>query len=60
MVYPHAFQILVWAINVIFMQKLCAIKPGVDALMRPGLGGIIKLDVESQRLCLMRPSGRSW
>ena len=59
-VYLHAFRILVWAKNDLLMQKLYAIRPGVDALMRPGLEALMRLVVEARRLCSMKPSGRRW
>ena len=59
-VYLHAFRILVLAKNDLLMQKLYAIRPGVDALIRPVLEALMRLDVEARRLCLMRPSDRRW
>ena len=60
MVYSHAFQILVWAKNDLLMQKLYAIRSGVDALMRPSLEALMRLVVEAQGLCSIRPSGWRW
>ena len=64
MVYPHAFQILVWAKNDLFMQKFCAIRPSIDilkqagilALMKPGLEALIRLIMETQRFYSIRPN----
>ena len=58
--YLYVFQILVWAKNYLFMQKLYTIKPGVDALMRPGLETLIRLIVEARWHCSMRPSSQRW
>ena len=60
MVYPHNFRILIWAKNDLLMQKVYAIRPGVDAQMRPGLEALMRLVIEAQRLCSMKPSGQRW
>ena len=55
--YLYAFRILIWAKNDLFMQKLCAMRPGIDALMKPGLETLMRFIVEAQRLCSIRSSG---